>query len=73
MFGKIKELKVGDVIEVTDKTRTTIKYEIYKTYIIDPNDISIIIPDEEGVRELTLITCTNGIKNRLIVKAHEIM
>ena len=72
MFGKLNKLKNGDVIELTDIQNTTLKYEVFKTYIIDPNDITCILPEQEGVREVTLITCTNGNKNRLIVKAREI-
>lgn len=72
MFGKIKKLKVGDVIELTDIQNVTLKYEIFKTYIIDPNDISCILPEQEGTREITLITCTTGGKNRYIVKARQI-
>lgn len=72
MFGKIKKLENGDIIELTDIQNTTLKYEIFKTYIIDPNDISCILPVQEGVREVTLITCTTGGKERFIVKAREI-
>ena len=72
MFGKIKKLKNGDLIELTDKQGITIKYEVFKTYIIDPNDISCILPEDEKTREVTLITCTTGGKNRFIVKAREI-
>lgn len=72
MFGKIKKLKVGDIIELTDIQNITLKYEIFKTYIIDPNDISCILPEQEGTREITLITCTTGGKNRYIVKARQI-
>ncbi len=72
MFGKLNKLKNGDVIELTDIQNTTLKYEVFKTYIIDPNDITCILPEQEGTREITLITCTNGNKNRFIVKAREI-
>lgn len=72
MFGKIRKLEVGDIIELTDIQNVTLKYEIFKTYVIDPNDISCILPEQEGTREVTLITCTNGNKNRLIVKAREV-
>ncbi|MBQ3145500.1 MAG: sortase [Clostridia bacterium] len=71
MFGKTKKLQVGDVIELTDIQNVTLKYKVFKMYIIDPNDISCILPEQEGTREVTLITCTNGNKNRLIVKARE--
>jgi len=72
MFGRIKKLEIGDVIELTDIQNVTLKYEVFKTYIIDPNDITCILPEEEGTREVTLITCTNGRSNRYIVKAREI-
>lgn len=72
MFGKIKKLEKGDIIELTDIQNVTLKYEVFKTYIIDPNDISCILPEEEGTREVTLITCTVGGENRFIVKAREI-
>lgn len=71
MFGKTKKLEVGDVIELTDIQNVTLKYKVFKIYVIDPNDISCILPEQEGTREVTLITCTNGNKNRLIVKARE--
>ena len=71
MFGKIKKLVEGDIIELTDKQNITLKYKVFKTEVIDPNDISIILPIEEGTREVTLITCTNGRANRFIVKARE--
>lgn len=73
MFGKTKDLQEGDIIELTDIQKVTLKYQVYKTYVTDPNDISCILPEKENVRELTLITCTNGNKNRLIIKANEIL
>ena len=72
MFGKIKKMQVGDIIELTDIQNVTLKYQVFKVYVIDPNDITCILPEQENVREVTLITCTNGNKNRLIVKAREI-
>lgn len=72
MFGKTKKLEIGDIIELTDIQNVTLKYEIFDKFVIDPNDISCILPVEEDTREVTLITCTNGNKNRLILKAREI-
>lgn len=71
MFGKIDKLENGDIIELTDSQMVTIKYKVFDKYIIDPNDISCIYPVDENSREVTLITCTNRDKNRLIVKARE--
>lgn len=72
MFGKIKKLEIGDIIELTDIQNITLKYEIFETKVIDPNDISCILPVEEGRREVTLITCDNGVANRFIIKAKEV-
>lgn len=72
MFGKLKKLKIGDTIELTDEQNMTLTYEVFQIDIIDPNDISCILPVEEGRREVTLITCENGKINRRIVKAKEI-
>ena len=73
MFGKIKQLENGDIIELTDSQMVTVKYQVFDKYVIDPNDIDCIFPIEENTREVTLITCTNKDKNRLVVKAREII
>ena len=71
MFGKTKNLEIGDIIELTDLSQVTRTYTIYDKFITDPNDISVIEVDEFGTREVTLITCSNGNKERLIIKARE--
>lgn len=71
MFGKTKKLEIGDAIELTDMRKVTKTYTIYEKFITDPNDISIIEADVFGTREVTLITCSNGNKERLIIKARE--
>ena len=72
MFGKVKKLKIGDIIKLTDLYGETLEYAIFDMYVIDPNDVSCTEIVKEGTRELTLITCTNGRKNRLVTKAREI-
>ena len=72
MFGKTRKLEIGDFIELTDLDGNTIQYQIYDKFIVDPNDITILKTNDEKIREVTLITCTNGHKNRLIIKAKEI-
>lgn len=72
MFGKTKKLEIGDIVELTDLTGQTIQYSIYDILVTNPNDVSILLPKDENIREVTLITCTNGNKQRLILKAKEI-
>ena len=72
MFGKTKNLEIGDMVELTDLENNTISYQIYDKFVTDPNDVTILETKDESIREVTLITCTNGNRNRLILKAKEI-
>lgn len=71
-FGRLKELEIGDKIIITDTYDREITYQVYKTYKVDPTDISCLSQETEGEREITLITCTLGAIKRNIVKAIEI-
>ena len=73
MFGKTKNLKIGDIVELIDLNNQTIQYQIYDIFKTDPNDVTILETKDEQVREVTLITCTNGNRERLILKAKEIV
>lgn len=72
LFGKIDKLENGDIIELTDKQMVTIQYQVFDKYTVDPNDIDCIFTLDENTREITLITCSNRGKTRLVVKAREI-
>lgn len=71
MFGKVKQLEIGDEIKLTDLYNNTVTYEIFDIYSVDPNDTSILESVDENAREVTLITCTKGHVERLITKAKE--
>lgn len=73
MFGKTKYLQIGDKIKLTNLKNETLEYEVFKIYLIDPDDVSCVESVESGTREITLITCTNGHKNRLVTKARQIL
>lgn len=72
MFGKNNKLKLGDMLELTDLSGNLIKYEIKEIFKTDPNDTSVLKTENNSIREVTLITCSNGRKERLIIKALEI-
>lgn len=72
MFGKVKQLEIGDKIKLTDLYNNTISYEIFDIYSVNPNDTSVIKSVKEDSREVTLITCTKGHIERLITRAREI-
>ena len=68
---KLKNLSLGDIVELTNLNKTTMRYKINDIIKTTPNDISILQTKDNSIRELTLITCTNGNKERLVVKAKE--
>ena len=72
MFGKNNTLKLGDMLELTDLFGNSIKYEIKEIFKTDPNDTSVLKTEDNSIREVTLITCSNGRRERLIIKALEI-
>lgn len=69
MFGKTKKLKIGDEIELIGLNSESVKYIIYDIFDCTPNDTSILESKQENTREVTLITCINGNKERHIAKA----
>ena len=71
MFSNTNKLTIGDTIEMTDLNSNVIEYKVFDKYVIDPNDVECVQSVKENTREITLITCINGRKNRLIVKARE--
>ncbi len=71
MFGKVKQLEIGDEIILTDLCNNSVTYEIFDIFSVDPNDTSILESVDPDAREVTLITCTKGRSERLITKARE--
>lgn len=73
-FGKLPNIKNGDIIKITDLNDKTLDYKVYDTYIIDPEDNSCTSQLTNGQTEITLITCyyekgqTHATK-RFVVKA----
>ena len=75
MFGRLHELVNGDIIELEDLTGRKLKYKVYDKDIVAPTDTrcsSQKATIEKGKREVTLITCTNYGKERLVVKCRQI-
>ena len=46
-------------------------YSVYDKFEVDPTDTSCTSQHTNGQKEITLITCTNDSKRRVIVKARE--
>lgn len=72
-FSHVQELVYGDVIEITDLTGRTLKYSVYDKYTVVPEDTDCTSQDTDGKKIVTLITCTNDNKKRVIVHAKEII
>ena len=68
-FSKVPTLVNGDIIEITDIEGKTLKYAVYDKYEVVPEDLSCTSQLTDGRKEITLITCTNDSKKRVIVKA----
>ena len=71
MFGKLADIESGDIVELADSSGRKLKYEVYNKYVVEPDDVACTSQLTNGKREVTLITCTNHGKQRLVVKARE--
>ena len=70
-FSKVPTLKNGDKIKITDLNKRTVTYVVTDKYEVDPKDTSCLNQETDGKRVITLITCTNDSKKRVIIKAEE--
>lgn len=68
-FSNNKKLQIGDSIYITDNSGTKIKYVIYNKYETTPEDTDYWLRDTKGGREISLTTCTDDSKGRLIIWA----
>lgn len=70
MFSDLINLQKGDEIYLIDNKNGNFTYTIYDIYKVKPNNTECLNVDEDGRREITLITCTSYGDYRLIVKAY---
>jgi LPXTG-site transpeptidase (sortase) family protein len=71
-FSKVPTLVVGDTVNITDLSGRTITYAVYDKYTVDPADTSCTTQKTGGKKEITLITCTDDSKQRVVVKCREV-
>lgn len=71
-FSKVPTLVVGDTINLTDLSKRTLSYKVYDKYTVDPSDTNCTTQLTGGKKEVTLITCTDDSKQRVVVKCKEI-
>lgn len=70
-FSDVPTLENGDIIEIQDLSQKTVQYEVYDVHTVSPDDTSDTTQKTDGRREVTLITCTNDSKERVIVRCKE--
>ncbi len=75
-FSHVPDVEIGATVEITNlvgrNKGQTLQYRIYDKYIVEPEDGSCTSQRTNGLKEITIITCTDDSKQRVIVKAREI-
>lgn len=70
-FSDVPDLQKGDIVEIQDLSQRTIKYEVYDIHTVMPDNVSDTSQKTNGKKEVTLITCTDDSKQRVIVRCKE--
>jgi sortase A len=70
-FRVLKDITPGDVVEI-DTLRSTVAYQVERTWIVEPEDVSVLDPTPSGA--VTLVTCfpfyfVGSAPQRFIVRA----
>ena len=70
-FSKVPTLNIGDRIRITDASGKKINYTVFDKYEVKPSNTDCVedVPGKENKRIVTLITCTDDSKKRVIVQA----
>lgn len=68
-FSKISTLQKNDSIILKDNYNQAFTYFVFDQYEVKENDLSPIESYDSSFAQLTLVTCNNFTKNRIIVKA----
>lgn len=68
-FSDNKKLSIGDKIYITDLTGKRLAYTIYDKFEVAENDAEYMNRDTQGAIEISLSTCTDDTKARLIILA----
>ena len=71
-FSNNKRLENGDKIYITGNDGQKVTYEIYNKYETSTSDSDYMNRDTDGKREISLTTCTDDTKRRLIIWAREV-
>ncbi|MCR5609336.1 MAG: class D sortase [Lachnospiraceae bacterium] len=67
-FKHLDKLDNGDIVCLTDLSGKEYNYKVYDSFVVEPTDV-YITDNIEGKDTLTMVTCENKGKQRLIVRA----
>lgn len=65
-FGKLKNLELGEEINIVDITGQKYSYQISSMEVLEDTQLSDLV--KEGSWDMTLFTCTKGGKMRVVVR-----
>ncbi len=68
-FSNLYLLKINDTIFIYDNNKIKYSYTVFNIYEVKENDFSPLYDYDKNNKELTLLTCNNVNKRRIIVKA----
>ena len=68
-FSKVPTLQNGDQILITDLSGRTVAYQVFNKFTVEPTDTSCTGQNTNGKKEITVITCSENMKERVIVQA----
>ena len=68
-FSDNEKLSVGDKVLIKDTTGREVSYTIYQKFQTTEQDTSFYTRDTKGIAEITLSTCTDDSKARIILLA----
>lgn len=71
MFHHLIDLEIGDELFLTDNKNGKYVYTIDNIYRVKPQNTAPIEQETDGRRVVTLITCVNYSRSRLIIQASE--
>lgn len=71
LFSNNKKLRNGDLIYITDLSGNRIEYVIYNRYYTSSTDFDYATRQTDGRREISLESCSDDSKTRLIIWARE--
>ena len=67
-FSRIDELEIGDQIILSDLNKNKYDYTVFDIFETDEDNMSVLNSSKDY--ELTLVTCNNKNKKRIIVKGY---